>query len=57
MNVSLELDEGNDGDGWDGVVAGVRLGVRLGVLEPEWREQVEAGVLGVGVLPLTLDCR
>lgn len=46
-----ELHEGKGGGGWEGVVTGVRLGV----LVLEWREVMEAGVLGVGVLLLTLD--
>lgn len=50
---SALLDEGNGGGGREGVVAGVRLEL----LDHECCEQIEAGVLGVGVLPVKLDCR
>lgn len=50
---SAELAEGNGGGGSEGVVAGVRLHV----LELDSCEQVEAGVLGVGVPLLKLDCK
>lgn len=52
LGVTTGVDEGNGEGGSEGVV-----GVRLGVVESDRCEQVEAGVLGVGAPPLKLDCK